>query len=231
MLCSDLMDIAFCAAAFGSPQYLLQLDRCRESVLKIYPDADLFFWRDVLPPGARPHYASPYGFKIHAINAARAAGFRKVVWLDAAIILVDRLDYYQTIIPQYGMIAATDITQLETVVSDAAITYMNLTRDDLITREMHLVGGSFYYFDFDVNEQIFETWAAMEAADLFYSVQSSHRHDEACLALALYAAGSGPTPYEVCRYNTDLENPDRPPGAVDTAITIKRHFKNGYWIT
>lgn len=187
--------IALVSIAFGDQRYLDQLNRLLESIEAYEPDAAVFTWVNEMPPGAKAHTESYYGFKFHAINHVRSLGYTKIVWFDPAVYLVAPLTDYWDIVKQYGVVAAKDDNKLSPYTKDEQYEYFLSSRLDY----MHLVGGSIYVFDFELGlcNAIFNEWANSEAAGLFHM----GRNDESCMALALYACGSEPTPYDVARYN------------------------------
>lgn len=211
-------DPCFVCVAFG-PLYVEQQKRLKESILAIYPNAPLLFWTDELPPGSKSFYKSLYGFKPHAVNVAIERGYKQIVFFDPAVILEGRMDYYQSIVKDYGVLAVQDANKLNRFCYDKALKHFSLVRHKI--QDWHLVGGSFYYFDFDLPQckVIFDKWIAAERIGLFGSQQEQaserlhgHRSDEAIMSLALYTSGSKPLS-EDTRYNCD------------GGIVMKKHFK------
>lgn len=216
-------DVCFvsCAVthAIWGDAYLLQLDRLKESILKIYPDANLIFHRDTLPRGARPFLDSLYGLKTHAVWEAVEAGFTKVIWLDPAMILVDKVDDLFT----HDLIAVKDESTLYNVVSDKCYEYFGLNSEGVKKYGWHLVGGSLYYFDFEntVTRSVFQMWIDAEKAGIFGSQQEQaseqlqgHRSDESVMAIAMYLHGLEPNNGTDVRYCSEV----RP-------IMVKKHFR------
>ena len=67
--------VCFVCQAFGKinggdDRYLEQQTRLKESILSIYPEANLLFYTNILPEGARPFHISLYGLKVHCIEQA-----------------------------------------------------------------------------------------------------------------------------------------------------------------
>lgn len=214
--------IAFVCVAFGDQRYIEQQARLKHSILQIYPDAPLFFWTDELPPGSRSFNESMYGFKPYAVYTALHAGYKRIAFFDPAVILIKPLDFYQNIINQYGVIAIQDDNKLSPFCYDKALNYYGLSRDQI--KDWHLVGGSFYYFDFELQScrDITYKWLRSEESNLFGSQKEQaseqlkgHRNDEAMMSLALYTSGSKPLTDDT-RYNCENEQ---------VAIMIKKHFK------
>jgi hypothetical protein len=214
--------VAFCAVAFGDKRYIEQQDRLKHSIQLIYPDAPLFFWTNEMPPGARSMSDSLYGFKPHAVNYAIKKGYKKIMFFDPACILMKPIDFYMEKVKEFGVCCARDDNKLSPFCDDRSLKHYNLTRDKI--KDWHLVGGSFYYFDFDIrlSSKIFARWITNEEIGLFGSQQEQasgklqgHRNDEAIMALSLYDSGSTPM-FEDVRYNCENK---------ELCIIDKKHFK------
>lgn len=215
-------DVAFCCVAFGDKRYIEQQARLKHSILQIYPDAPLFFWTNEMPPGARSMSDSLYGFKPWAVQAALKKGYSKIMFFDPAIILMKPIDFYEKAVHEYGVCCAQDDNKLTGFCGDKALKNYFLTRDDI--KDWHLVGGSFYYFDFRIAlcRKIFLNWLTSERDGFFGSQQEQasgqlqgHRNDEAMMAIALYRNGSKPMSDDV-RYNCENK---------EVEIIAKKHFK------
>lgn len=206
----------FVSVAFG-PQYVEQQKRLIESIDKIYPNAEGLHWSDTLPLGSKPFLDSLYGFKVHAVQKALDLGHDKIMWLDPAMILLDKIDFYFDLCKDYGVVAIQDDGKL--VSSDRALEFFGYGRSDL--DGMHLVGGSMYAFHFPYSKPVFDLWQKAERKGIFGSQWEEargelqgHRADETCMALSLYKNGFKPLSYTGSRYNWD-QNP----------ALIKKHFK------
>lgn len=204
--------IAFCTCGVWSKNYgeayLEQQDRLVESIRKVYSpeEAHVLAWRDTYPKGARDWLTSSYGFKVWAIQHALNQGYKKVVYMDTAMILLDKLDI-DHLVPEYGFIAVKDDSNLMNVTSDLACAYFGVTREWLNGK--NLVGGSFYYLNVENPKAmaIFKQWIQAEKHDIFGSQelesagkQQGHRHDESSLAICLYLNDSKPVSYESVGY-------------------------------
>lgn len=211
-------DLVFICVAFGD-RYVEQQVRLQLSIYEIYPEANIMFWTNTLPKASRSFYDSLYGFKPHAVQEAIDKGFRKVIFLDPAMILVDKIDD----LFQFEMMAVKDDNPLHNLISDRCRKNYLLTNEQIKDRQWHLVGGSIYYFDFEkeVTRKIFETWKSAEEKGLFGSQEEEasgrlqgHRLDEACMAVSMYLHGVEPTPMEQARYCIEKD-----------PMFIKKHFK------
>lgn len=214
--------LAFVSVAFNhqiyGDAYLLQQDRLKQSILDIYPDANLFFWRGELPPKSPEFFDSLYGFKVYAIEHAMKKGFERVVFFDPAMILKKKLSF----LDGYTVISVKDENKLCQFVSDRYLLNKGFTRGELKTIGWHLVGGSFYYFDFSdlTARSVFLAWKQDEENGLFGTQEqeasgklNGHRADETCMAYQLYVHNLSPvTPSEVGYLTND-------------PVMEKRHFK------
>lgn len=209
-------DICFVSVAFGQA-YLGQQTRLKKSILDLFPDANILFYYDCMPPGARGMSESLYGFKCHAIAEAKKR-FSKILWLDPAMILVDKdfSDYDDVFFA-----AVKDDHKLNPFISNEALAFYRITREQI--EDVHLVGGSLYYFDFEfkVVNNIFDMWLHAEVNNMYDGEGQSHtgatrghRSDEALMALAMWKFGIQPCGAGDIRYCIE-NNP----------MFIKKHFK------
>lgn len=218
--------IAICSLAFGW-KYEWRQQRLKETVQDIYGyEHPIFFHTNTLPPGARSFNESLYGFKPHCILEALNAGYKRIAWIDCTAVLLDKLEYYDQFIPEHGILAVQDDNKLSGFCSSKALQHMNIRPNSVKSQkylsERHLVGGSFYYFDF--NNQlcniIFKKWIESEKAGLFGSIVEEcgerlqgHRADETMMSLFLYESGSKPFT-GATRYNWEKGG-----------VILKQHFK------
>lgn len=212
-----MKDIIFVSVAFGE-QYLIQQDRLKESILSIYSDANLLFYRDVLPPDSPAFLDSLYAFKVYAVESARKIGFQKILWLDPAMLVVNKIDD----VLKYPIVAVKDEHKLRDLISEKCLRYYGLSKQDVEDENWYVVGGSMYFFDFSnqLTIDVFNLWHQMEKNGLFGSQKEAaseqingHKYDESCLALALQMNGVAPVPGPDVRY------------CCDNPIFIKKHFR------
>jgi hypothetical protein len=219
-----MRDVCFVSQAFGKSaqgddRYLEQQKRLKESILAIYPDANLLFFTNSLPEGAKPFHESLYGLKVHAIEQAWKNGFTKVIWFDPAMVLMDKIDD----LLKFRMVAIKDDNKLNGLISEKAREYFNIEKEEMVEKDWRLVGGSMYYFDFgfELTQKIFQTWKKAELNGIFGSQWEActeringHRNDESCAAASIYLNGHEPTDAYKVRYCVE-KNP----------MTQKFHFK------
>ncbi len=216
-----LNDIAFCSIAFKNQRrdngYIEQQARLNKSLLRFYPQENIFMFGENQVKNTKAHHLSMYGFKPHAIQELKEKGFKRIVWFDTAIILLNKLDYNNSVI------AVKDDSNLANLCSNKALGKFGLQRKDL--NDIPLVGGSFYYFDFnqEITHNIFNEWLLCEEEGLFGSQEEEafnpglqgHRHDETIMALCLHKFGVKPLTYDEAGYNSK-----------HYPIMIKKHFED-----
>lgn len=169
---------------------IIHPDRTAEWDTNLNTGIDLICWQNLLPPGARPHTESQYGFKIHAIKAAYEKGYTSVLWLDSPAYTVQKnVSPIFEVIEKEGYYAMSHIDPLINQVGDTYLKFYRMKRERL--EGYNLPSGSCYGFDLrnpvgkGVGAQIFRTLEHDEFRGLFKSEttdQWNHRHDEACLA-------------------------------------------------
>ena len=210
-----MKNIVFTSYAFG-PLYVYQQERLRQSILKIYPDANIRFWHNDDPssqapcnvPGARTFHESMYGFKVHCVRNCMLEGFDIVIFLDAAMVLEKPIDDVLLHAEEIGMLATDEKTKLSTVLRDDIYNLLGVEKS--YAKKLHLVGGSIYIFDFrHVNgRDIYKIWSDLESHGMFGSEDDAqqpwwngHRCDEACMSLAMSYCGVEPQSFDVVGYH------------------------------
>lgn|SRR3990167_6132418 len=230
---NDFIFTSYCFdnAAAGGDYYAQQI-RLKESILKIYPDANLHFIHEPEEIGKPRFQKSLYGFKVQLIRECLAKRFEKIIFFDTSITLQNKIAYWFDIIDKYGILSIGDDQLLKNAISDKCRKDFGIEIPD----SWHLTGGSVYVFDFDNDlcKRIFETWAEYERLGLFGTQKDfsdgrlgAHRMDETCMALSLYTHKSSPLYYEVMKYG--YQKPDREAITcsvpVSELIALKKHFK------
>lgn len=205
------------SVAFG-PAYLEQQERLHKSICDLYSGDHHIRWTDTMPPGSKPHRESLYGFKVHAVKFALDKGYKKIIFLDPACIVMKPVEYYFEL--GLPVVAAKDDNLLKNHIATSKLMWWSAT---VVSAHWHLVGGSLYVFDFTQPycSKIFSNWYAAEQAGGFGSQKeqasekiNKHRNDESCIAMSLYTNGFQPIPCDQARYNNGPES-----------IIIKKHFK------
>lgn len=107
-------------------------------------------WKDTFPQG-RTHLEVPYGFKAFAFDDARKVGFKKILWIDAAMVIENPVDRMFDHIDKTGYFLMNNIGyNTGEWCSDAALETLGLNREESfnIPHLMACVMG------FDFNKQV-----------------------------------------------------------------------------
>jgi hypothetical protein len=157
---------------------------------------------------------------VHAIELLLKAGHKQILWLDATCIVEAPIEtlFERMAADKIPVVAVYDSYHLFDHASDAALSFFHRSRDAV---KVSFVGGSMYAFDFTQPdaETIFHKWKQAESAGLFAGSDHGHRHDETCLALALYSQGQAPCTHTYAGYDCGIGLCNGP------VIVTKRHFR------
>jgi hypothetical protein len=77
-----------CVVNVATGHYRGGQDRLRAEMSRLSPGAAFMSWGDELPPSSPQQRDKPYAFKAWALQAARAAGHRVLLWADASVVPV-----------------------------------------------------------------------------------------------------------------------------------------------
>jgi hypothetical protein len=145
------------------------------------------FWYDRFPPGPT-HDEIPYGFKVSAIEKARADGHDAVLWLDSSIVPIRPLDPVWKLIESQGYWFSQNYDYtLGQFCSDGALRIMQLEREEALAIPLvigtafglnfaHNVGRTFFYmWKRKMEEGAFNgPWTGGSGDPRVYG----HRHDQ-----------------------------------------------------
>jgi hypothetical protein len=119
-------------------------------------------WRllyEELPAGCPPQAIANYAFKIFALDRAIAAGFRFVLWLDAAFAPVGSLDRLWAYVERNGWYIPP---QADSVLgewsSDSALDLLGMTRDKAMTIPLVFSGVVALDMQSVAAQQIYDRW-------------------------------------------------------------------------
>lgn len=184
---------------------------CVDRVIRYYDDrtadfatdkhygVDLMLWSNIFPFGSRPHNESPYGFKLHAMRHAHAKGYSSILWLysPAYPVKKDVSPIFEKI-EKEGYYAMSHVDRLENWVGERELKDFNIHREQLVG--LNLPSGSCYGFDLNnpIGRVLYNELYKGEQEYRFKDeiiisggeVVGRHRHDEAILALNMFANGN-----------------------------------------
>lgn len=119
-----------------------------EETFTQYGGAELFIWDKLWPPGSLSHQECNYGFKVHAVNYARNAGFTSILWFDASCYAIKPIDLLWERLERDGHVLIEDANNLATWSSDASLAQFNVSRDE--AESIRLMCGTCWGLDLTV---------------------------------------------------------------------------------
>jgi hypothetical protein len=138
-------------------RYLPYQRRLADGLAKFAPGVDRMFWTDELPEGAPPHQDLPYAFKLYAIEKAREAGYRKILWLDAGVDVRSPIDPILKLVEERAVLLVADDDALALHCSDQTLQHfmvdrkwadgVKLTGGGIIGLDLRSYRGAAFYFD------------------------------------------------------------------------------------
>lgn len=102
-------------------------------------------WTKNFPEGSPTHAEAPYAFKTYAVEAAKAAGYTSILWLDASMWAVRDLEPLWQEIETHGSCFFRTGFALGHYATDAALSQLGRSRDDSMTTS--LCAGGIYGLD------------------------------------------------------------------------------------
>ncbi len=146
----------------GDPRYHKALERMKARLEEVGYSGAWALWRGY-PTGSPLHADQPYGFKVHAVEAVRAVGFKRVVWLDSEAFPVKPLGPMLDELSRRGVISVSGHDKLGEWCSDDALAILGITREQAHNADnIRVQAGKIYGFNFrsDVGGDFFSRWAA-----------------------------------------------------------------------
>jgi hypothetical protein len=151
-------------------------ERLRES-LKDNFDGDLIFFNNQLPPGARTHKESNYGFKIHAIQHCIDLGYELIFWLDSSMYAVKPVDRIFEITKERGYYFINNGFNAAQTLTDNALKNLELTRDE--AEKINEVASGFFGLNMRNKKArtFFEQWKYHESVGSFNGSRTHNPSD------------------------------------------------------
>ncbi len=165
-------------------------DRLRRSLEKVVFSGDLLFWKNEFLCG-RSHAEFPYGFKAFSMDEARKQGYKRVLWLDAAFIVVKPVAPFFDYIDEVGYFFM-DNPGFNTGewCSDAALGPLKLEREDSFNWPHCMSGILGLNFNRQVCHDFLDEWVKLAADGQTFKDSGStdkrvrgHRHDQTAASI------------------------------------------------
>lgn len=149
--------------------------------LKGKTEADIFMFRNEVEVDSPSHAENNYAFKVYAIEKVRSQGYTKILWVDASMLPIRRVDDVFSIIEKDGYFFQESGWQNSRWTNDAAKGYFG-------TADGNMMSACCFGLDFE-NPKTIEFWdrvkKAMEAG-IFNGSWYDHRHDQAVMSILAY---------------------------------------------
>lgn len=166
-------------------RYIPYAERLKESL----PEGEtLYEWR-VFPPNSPPHKDLHYAFKYYCVSAV-AANTQEVMYLDAACYVVGDTKTVWEETRKRGVYIIAGDDRLGEWISDKALAYFGVTRQQVFDENILLCGGCIVSLDLtNPKAQIFlKRWKELAKTDLFMASHSRYAPDR--MTSLLYLDGS-----------------------------------------
>jgi hypothetical protein len=207
------MKVAIINVSLNKP-YTIYQNRLRNSCQQMCPYADLLFWTDELPEGARPHSESLYGFKPHAFNHAFKLGYDVVLWLDSPVVIMKDIQFIFDILDKDGyVVTGCETANLYQYCNDATLEHFNIKRQ--FVKDIKWILNYGHVFGFKKDSKHFLKFKECEELGLFTSAEEDyqdhlnnsgkafnneyieHRHEETIVSMIIQSEGLELTPYSL----------------------------------
>jgi len=104
-------------------------------------------WRGQLPKGSPLHGGMPYAFKAYAIKEALDQGFKKILWLDTSMYMINYWgDFWDELGKRGALFWECDTGATGFWCGDSAMNLLGKTREELFN--IPLMQGGVFAFDF-----------------------------------------------------------------------------------
>jgi len=155
---NDRVIVSCCFAPHNPEYYAKFADRLEASLGQYGMGADVHIYRKFWPPGSPSHQESTYSFKWWAVKAMFDQGYRYVMWLDAGTQALAPLTPLWDRLKSMGHIILRGADNLGKWISDEALKYFGVTREEAFTKT--LCGGCIVALDRDnpIAMKFFEKW-------------------------------------------------------------------------
>lgn len=100
-------------------------------------NADLLFFQNESEINAPRHKENPYAFKTYAFKHALNLGYNQILWLDASIYAIKKIDSVWDIISREGHIMQYAGWNCGQWANDKCLDYFNLSRDEAMKMPMY----------------------------------------------------------------------------------------------
>lgn len=153
--------VSCCFAESRKDYYGRFADRLEQSLNEFGGGVTRHIWRESWPPGSPSHNQMHYAFKWYAVNHARRAGYRYVMWLDAGSCAVAPIEPLWQNIERDGYVLLKGADCLGRWIGDHALQHFGVDREHAMT--LNLMGGCLVGLDFEnpLAVRFFDWWGEL----------------------------------------------------------------------
>lgn len=188
--------MAFCIINIGTDGYATISNRLNTSLNNVGYSGGRLINSGKLPEGSPSHQKNPYAFKIYAFEQALKLGYKQILWVDSSLYPIRPLDEIQKYINDNGWFMFRTGYNLAQSVSDRALEYAGVTRDEAEYITEYASGCVGLNFELREVRWLFDSWKMYMLDGQFkgsrlHDNQSQdprflfHRQDQSCLSLAM----------------------------------------------
>lgn len=121
----------------ATDKYILGQQRLRQSLIDNKFNGDFYGYIGEDSVGSPKHSINPYAFKVYAINKVKEMGYKQILWLDASVYAIKKIDFIWEIIETKGFLMQNAGHFVGTWSNDKCLDYFNLSRNDAISMPMY----------------------------------------------------------------------------------------------
>lgn len=163
----------------ATSQYAYGQRRLVESLRGKY-DGAVYVYQSENEVGAPPHSENPYAFKVYAFDEMLKLGHTKVLWLDASVYAVKKVQPIFDWIDNYGVFMETAGHWTGTWVNQNCLDYFRIGRDHAMQMPMFSAGFLGINFENPIGMYFFSLWKQSMLHGAFKGSWDDHRHDMTC---------------------------------------------------
>jgi len=162
---------------------------------------DTMVWKNEFPPNSPTHQEVPYAFKPFAIQAARDAGYNKVLWMDCKCYILSQITPIEEALEKDGYWFVEDGMTVGEWCKDSALPLLGITREEGFGMNViaakhfalnfeHKIARDFFdaYMGYAVNdggEAYIGPWTNESGQASSDERVRGHRHDQLCGSVVL----------------------------------------------
>ncbi len=151
-----------------------------KSTLQGNTDADLLFFKHEEQVGALSHHESMYGFKPMAFKKAYDLGYRKILWLDASMLVIKDLNPIFEAIEKDGYFFQDSGWMNDRWTTEKAKSYFGTDQGKMISS-----GVLGLNLDNPVASDFLYLWIGAMNDGLFNGSHETYRHDQSAASLII----------------------------------------------